>query len=88
MGSVRDLRRGRHNEEEARYETFAKAQSGGEAAVFCERQDYFTSSPTPLSSVSLINIWGSTLRNTRSPSLEPTTTKGKPMAINAMLEHS
>jgi hypothetical protein len=39
----------------------------------CERQGYFRGSPTPLSSVSLINIWGLTLRNTRSPSLEPTT---------------
>ena len=75
------------------YERFAKVQSRCEAAsaaAFCERQGHFTSSPTPLSKMSpptsQLNIWGSSLRITLSPSQEPTTTSGKPMAINTMLE--
>jgi hypothetical protein len=75
--------------------SFARAQSGREVAsraAFCERQGYFTRSPTPLSKMSpprsQLNIWGSSLRITLSPSQEPTTTSGKPMAINMMLERS
>jgi hypothetical protein len=37
---------------------------------------------------SQLNLWGSSLRITLSPSQEPMTMSGEPVAINAMLERS
>ena len=69
--------------------TLRRDRSFGPAVIhLCERQGYFTGSPTALSSVSPLNIWAWTLWITQSPNLEPTTTNGKLMVINAMLQHS
>src|SRR5262249_54440126 len=64
----------------------------GSPHLFHSAKRYFTSRATPLRKISTPtshpNLRGSSLRITLSPSQEPTTTSGRPMAIRTALDPS